>query len=323
MSFWKNKIALVTGAHGFTGAHLCRQLLEQGAEVRAFVKNGGRIANLAAIQNQIKIYSGDVTDITSLFIALEGVEYVLNPAAIVPVVEARQSPQSCLQVNVLGSYNVAFAAKKLGVKRMLQISTCHIYGNHIDQNLPIHETMEPKPTDLYAASKYAAELCLRTLMDDNFSILFSRAFAMYGPFQREQYFIPKVISHLLRKEPPQLGNAFPTRDYCYIDDTIRGYLLAIERGKAGEVYHLSSQREIVMRDLYHLIARLMNSDIEPIWNIQNRVQEVNRLSGDSTKARREFNWQPQISLEEGIAKTIAWWKQHPELWIHSSQHFET
>ena len=314
MSFWKGKQVLVTGAHGFTGAHLCHELFKRGAYVRAFVKNGGVISNLFDIRNELTIYSGDVTDITSLFIAMEGVDYVFNPAAIVPVVEARQSPQSCLQINIIGSYNVAYAAMKSGVKKMLQVSTCHIYGNHLEENLPIKENLDPHPTDLYAASKYAAELCLRSLLDQGFPVIFTRAFAMYGPYQREQYFIPKIISHILREEVPRLGNAYPTRDYCYITDIVNGYLLALEKGENGEVYHFSSQKEVVIEDLYTLIARLMKSNVKPIWNVQNRQQEIKRLLGDSRKARERFDWKPQISLEEGLLRTIQWWKKHPELW---------
>ncbi|MBI2608132.1 MAG: GDP-mannose 4,6-dehydratase [Deltaproteobacteria bacterium] len=313
-TFWKNKTVLVTGAHGFTGSHLCHALLAKGACIRAFVKNGGNLSSLSTIKDKITLYSGDVTDITSLLIALEGVDYVFNPAAIVPVIEARQSPQSCLQVNIIGAHNVAYAAMKSHVKKMLQISTCHIYGNHSNVDLPIKESLAPRPTDIYAASKYSAELCIRPLISENFSIVFTRSFAMYGPYQREQYFIPKVISCLLRGEIPKLGNSFPTRDYCYIEDIVNGYLMALEQGDSGEVYHFSSQNEVVIKDLYELIAKLMKVNIDPIWNYQNRSQELKRLFGDSTKAREKFGWKPRITLEEGLLKTIQWWKEHPELW---------
>lgn len=321
MNFWKNKSVLVTGAHGFTGSHLCRELVRQGAQVRAFVKNGGILSNLADIRERIQVYSGDITDITSLLTALEGVDYVFNPAAIVPVLEARQSPQSCFQVNILGSFNVGYAAMKMGVKRMLHISTCHVYGNQLGSEIPMKETIIPKPVDVYSASKYSAEICLRSLLDQNFSIVFTRAFAMYGPGQREQYFIPRVISQLLRNERPKLGNSHPTRDYCYIEDIVKGYLLALEKGDTGEIYHLSSQKEIVIGDLYGIIAKTVGSAVQPEWNVSNRTQEIDRLAGDSTKARKQFGWEPKISLEEGLRRTVDWWLKHPELWKKSDENF--
>ena len=314
MSFWKQKKVLVTGAHGFTGSHICRELLREGAEVRAFVKNGGMLGNIADIKNRLSIFSGDVTDITSLLTAMEGVDYVFNPAAIVPVIEARQSPQSCFQVNILGSFNVGYAAMKSRVKKMLHISTCHVYGNQIQAELPIKETVEPSPVDVYSASKYSAEICLRALIDQGFPVTFTRAFAMYGPGQREQYFIPRVISQLLRGETPVLGNAHPTRDYCYIEDIAKGYLSALEKGKTGEIYHLSSQKEVVIGDLYRLIRDLLGVKIDAQWNVDGRKQEILRLYDDSSKARKEFGWEPKVSLGGGLKSTIAWWRSHPEFW---------
>jgi nucleoside-diphosphate-sugar epimerase len=315
MSFWKNVNVLVTGANGFTGSHITRELVRNGARVRALVKNGGMVSNLLDIRKKISIYSGDICDITSLFPAMEGVDYVFHPAAIVPVLEARQSPQACLQVNVLGSYNVAYAATKTGVKRMLHISTCHVYGNTKDVELPIKESVTPRPVDLYSASKYSAEICLRPFLDQDFPVIFTRAFAMYGPCQREQYFIPRVITQLLSGVVPRLGTPDSTRDYCFIEDVARGYLLALEKGIPGQVYHLSSQKEVVIGDIYKLIVRLMGKeDVEPQWNATTRTQEIMRLSGDSSKARKEFGWAPTIGLEDGLGRTIQWWRDHPQLW---------
>src|SRR5207249_8118524 len=138
-----------------------RELVRQGARVTSFVNNGGILSNLGDLKKNIDIISGDITDITSLLAAMDVIEYVFNPAALVPVLEARQSPQACLQVNTLGAHNVGYAAMKSGVKRMLHISTCHIYGNQVAGNLPIKETVVPKPVDVYSASKYASEICLK------------------------------------------------------------------------------------------------------------------------------------------------------------------
>jgi len=287
--------------------------------VTAFAKNGGILSNLGDLKKNIDIISGDITDITSLLAAMDGIEYVFNPAALVPVLEARQSPQACLQVNTLGAHNVAYAAMKCGVKRMLHISTCHVYGNQPTEELPLKETTVPKPVDVYSASKYAAEICLRPLADDGFHITFSRSFAMYGPGQREYYFIPRLISQLLKRTRPLLGNAYPTRDYCYIEDIVRGYVLALERGAPKEIYHFSSQTEIVIRDLYYLVAKLIGIHLEPIWNAVARTNEISRQVGDSSKARTQLGWEPKVPLEQGLELTISWWRNHPELWRTSDE----
>jgi len=309
ISFWNNVEVLVTGGHGFTGAHLCRELVGDGAKVRAFVKNGASLKNLSDIQDKIRICYGDVTDLESLLKCLEGVQYVFNPAAIVPVIEARKYPQKTLLVNGIGSFNVGAASVKSGVKKMLHISTCHIYGNQPEADLPMKESSTPLPQELYAASKYAAEIFLRPLIEDGFPIVISRAFGKYGPGQGPLYLVPRIINQLLDGKLPMLGNPKPTRDFSYIVDIVRGYMLMLEKGKSGEVYHLSSEKETSIGDMYQLIAKSMKSDLKPTWNNENRPNDIMRQIGTSQKARKELGWKPKISLEEGISKTIAWWKK--------------
>ena len=93
----------------------------------------------------------------------------------------------------------------------------------------------------------------------------------------------------------------------------------MEKGALRETYHFSSQTEIVIRDLYYLIARLMDRNAEPIWNAAPRKNEISRQLGDSSKARRDLDWEPKVPLEEGLKLTIAWWKNHPELWRTSDE----
>ena len=311
MSFWKDSTVLVTGAHGFTGSHLCRELLKKGARIKAFVKENSALTNLEDITDKIQINYGDITDMYSLERTMDGVDYVFNPAAVVPVMEARKSPQSTIYVNTVGSFNVAYIAMNSKVKKMLQISTCHVYGNQPESELPIKETTIPKPGDIYAASKYAAEIYLKSLVEQGFPIVFSRAFAKYGPCQGTKFLIPRIIVQLLKGEIPKLGSPNPTRDYSCIIDIVKGYMLVLEKGTPGEIYHLSSEKEISVAEIYHMISKLLNVNSKPVWNLDYRAHDIMRLYGDSSKAKRELGWQPQLTLEEGIKITIAWWKlQH-------------
>src|SRR5439155_23662509 len=141
-----------------------------------------------------------------------------HPAAIVPVMDARNHPRRAFQVNSIGAFNVADAALRAGVQKMLHVSTCHIYGNHPDSELPLTEKTIPLPGDLYAASKYAAEIYLRPLIEEGAPIVISRAFAKYGPGQGRQYLIPRIITQLISGETPKLGSPRPSRDYCHIVD---------------------------------------------------------------------------------------------------------
>ncbi len=308
MSFWKGRKTLVTGAHGFTGSHLCRELRGEGADVRAFVKNGSSLSNLSDIKDQIEILYGDITDIASLQKAMKNIECVFHPAAIVPVMDVRQSPQRGFLVNGIGAFNVAQAAMEAGVKRMLHISTCHVYGNQPESELPIHETTLPLPQDLYAASKYAAEIYLRPLIDEGAPIIISRAFAKYGPGQGSQYIIPRIITEILQGRVPRLGSPMPTRDYSHIVDIARGYMLILEKGNTGEIYHLSSEKETSIKEVSALIVKILGKKIEPVWGSQTRPQDIMRLFGNSQKARKELGWKPTTSLENGLKQTIEWFK---------------
>lgn len=312
MNFWKNKIVTVTGANGFTGSHLCRELLKEGAKVKALVKEKSSLLNLLDIRDKISICYGDITNFDHTLEILEGIDYVFNPAAIVPVMHARKSPQKSFFVNGIGAFNVAYASIKTSVKKILHISTCHVYGNLPNEYLPINENAIPLPGDLYAASKYAAEIYLQPLIKEGAPIVISRAFAKYGPGQGTQYLIPRIITQLLSNQTPRLGSPKPTRDYSYIVDIVRGYMTILEKGRTGEIYHLSSEQEMSVGEVYELISGLIGKNINPIWDHESRPQDILRLFGNSQKARQQLDWRPQISLKEGLIQTINWFNQQLE-----------
>lgn len=312
MAFWKGKNVLVTGANGFTGSNLCKELLAEGANVKAFVKRGGVLFNLNEIKNDVQISLGDITDLTSLMKATEGVDYVFHSAAVVPVVEAREVPSSTIQVNVMGTFNVAWAAMKNNVKRMLHMSTCHIYGNQSENKLPLGEDTVPNPVDIYSSSKFAAELVLKPVISQGFDIVISRAFNKYGPGQRGDFFIPKVISQVLKGQTPKLGNPNTSRDYSYVMDIVKGYMAIVEKGKKGEIYHLCSGNETRIGDLCEKIIEACGSDVKPIWE-SIRAQDISRSYGNCSKAKNELGWKPTTSLDKGLRLTVEWWKKYPAL----------
>lgn len=314
MGFWDGKRVLVTGANGFAGSNLCHLLLEDGANVRAFVKRGGILTNLFDIQDKIQIVRGDLTDFTSVFNATKDIDIVFHAGAIVPVTEARNVPSNTFNVNILGTFNVAWAANNNNVKKMVHISTCHVYGNQPENKLPIKEDVIPNPNDVYSASKYSAEIILRPFINQGFDISITRAFNHYGPCQRGDYFVPKVISQVLKGQAPKLGNPNPTRDYSYVRDIVSGYMLVAEFGQSGEIYHFCSGKELKMGDFCNKIIEACSSDIKPVWESDSiRKQDISRLYGDYSKAKKEFGWKPTTSLEEGLRLTVDWWKNNLEL----------
>jgi len=296
MGFYNGKRVLVTGAHGFTGSHLCRELVKQGAKVRGLIKHNSD--SVPDIEN----FRGNVNDLESVTEAKRDIEFIFNPAAIVSVNDVQNKPQHAFQNNSIGSFNVGY---DLGDRKMLHISTCHVYGNLYRQ--PILETDCPMPCDFYGGSKFAAEIYLKALIEEGSHIVISRSFAKYGPGKSHGYLIPTIITQLLKGEVPKLGNPEPSRDYVYVDDVIKGYLMLLEKGTKGEIYNLSSGEETTVRDLYWHIAKIIGKEVEPTWNHYQRKNDLMRLVGDSRKARK-LGWKPEVSLNQGLTETINWWK---------------
>jgi nucleoside-diphosphate-sugar epimerase len=262
----------------------------------------------------LEVVHGDVQDLESLKSAMKGVDTVFHVAAKVQIKDTRSDPKDTLLSNSIGAFNVATAAKHAGVRKLVHVSTCHVYGNQPETLLPLKEDVAPRPHDIYAVSKLAAEVLVRQLLEDGLDVTITRAFNIYGPGQTGDFFVAQTIRQLLQGETPALGNPTPTRDYNYVSDIAGGYLLAGEKGKPGKIYHFSSGVETSIGDMFKKIAEACGrSDIEASWK-DFRKQDMGRSVGDSTKARKEMGWSPKIGLDEGLAKTVEWWRSHPEIW---------
>lgn len=306
MSFWNGARVLVTGASGFTGSHLCRELVKEGARVRGLIRPVSSLDRLQDLVEWVELMQGDITDPSSLERPMKGIDYVFHPAAVVSLSEAMARPEKAIEVNTLGAYHVACAAKSAGVKKFLYVGTCHVYGDQPEY--PIRETAIPRPVGIYSAAKLSGEVLVRSLISRDFPIVFSRAFAKFGPGQSTQFLISNIISQLLQDKVVQLGDPRPTRDYTYIMDLVRGYMLLLEGGRPGEIYHLSSGVERSVSEIYETISRICGAQVRPIWNSAFRAIDIARQVGDSAKVRAELGWQPDVDFEKGLQLTIEWWR---------------
>jgi nucleoside-diphosphate-sugar epimerase len=250
---------------------------------------------------------GDITDPSSLERPMKGIDYVFHPAAMVSLSEAMARPEKAIEVNTLGAYHVACAAKSAGVKRFLYVGTCHVYGDQPEY--PIRETAIPRPVGIYSAAKLSGEVLVRSLISRDFPVVFSRAFAKFGPGQSTQFLIPNIISQLLQSGEARLGDPRPTRDYTYIADLVRGYLRILEKGRPGELYHLSSGVERSVSEICETIHRICGARVPPVWNSDSRAIDIVRQVGDSAKVRAELGWRPGVDFEEGLRLTVEWWRE--------------
>lgn len=308
-SFWKDKTVLVTGSSGFAGSHLSESLYKLGANVRCFVRSD---QDMPVRGPRAKTVVGDVQDYQSLLEALKGTDVAFHLAAITAIPETRAKIFNTFSTNSLGTLNFLMAARERKTNKLVYVSTCHVYGKQ--DHVPITEESIPHPIDIYSASKTAAEglaLSFAEMYDMNVTI--SRAFNHFGPRQRPQFLIPSVILRILKGKLLEMGNPTPTRDFSFIDDIVRGYVLLAERGKPSEVYHFCNGVERTVQQIFETIVKISGSNPEVRWNPDARRVDIPRSVGDYSKAKKELGWSPQVSFEDGIKKSIAWYRSHPEM----------
>ncbi len=317
MATWSGRRVLVTGGEGFIGSHLVEQLLAEGAQVRALVHYNpfGRWGWLQEVAADIEIVAGDVRDGDRVMQAVDGVEVVFHLAALIGIPYSYEAPESYVQTNVVGSYNVLNAAKRAGAERMIQTSTSEVYGTA--RRVPIDESHPLQPQSPYSASKIGADM-LALSFHHSFGLPVSvvRPFNTYGPRQSTRAVIPTVLSQLLAgNEVIRVGATTPTRDFNFVTDTARGFLaVAGSDQTVGQVVNVGSGREISVGDLIELLAKITGRTVEVVSDadrLRPPGSEVERLLCDNTRVREWTGWRPEVPLEEGLRITADWIAANP------------
>jgi len=310
--------ALVTGAGGFIGSHLCERLVDEGYGVSALIRYNSRNSwgwlEKSKYKAKISIISGDIRNFDSVKFAMKGVDTVFNLAALIGIPYSYHSPDSYVDVNIRGTLNILQAVKELRIGRLVQTSTSEVYGTA--QFIPITENHPVNPQSPYAASKVGADfMALSFYRSFNLPVAIVRPFNAFGPRQSARAIIPTIITQILDgNKTIKLGSLNPTRDFTYVEDTVNGFIKAAKTDKAvGEIINLGNNSEISMGDLVKLIAKIIGSRVEvesEAKRIRPKVSEVMRLKADNRKAKKLLNWSPKFSLEEGLERTIDWFKEN-------------
>ena len=307
-------VCLVTGGGGFIGSHLVEELIRQGATARAFVHYNSRGTrgwlDQSELADRVSTFAGDLADRDSLREAMHGVDVVFHLGALIAIPYSYAAPESYVRTNVMGTLNVLQAAREFGASRVVHTSTSEVYGTA--RTVPISEEHALQGQSPYSASKIGADKIAESVhLSFELPVVTLRPFNTYGPRQSARAVIPTVIAQCLSDSPRlRLGNLTPTRDFNYVADTVRGFLLAATAPDAvGQTINLGSGREISIGDLARLIAELTGADLE-IEVEERRLRpensEVERLLADNRRAHKLLGWQPGYSLEEGLRETIAW-----------------
>jgi dTDP-glucose 4,6-dehydratase len=316
---WAGRLLLVTGAGGFIGSHLVQALAGQGARVRAFLRYNSRRqeGNLkfldAESRDKIEFVYGDLRDLNAVREASSGVDVVFHLAASVSIPYSYIHPSEVVDTNVGGALNILMAARDLGVRRVVLTSTSEVYGTA--QYVPIDERHPLQPQSPYAASKVGADMLgLSFYRTYGCPVAIVRPFNTYGPRQSMRAVIPTIIAQALTQDSIRLGALHPTRDFLYVEDTVRAFIRAAHDERAvGEIINFGYGATISIGDLANQVVQIVGRDVR-IDSVQDRYRpeasEVLKLQADRSKAEYLLGWVPEVQLREGLQGTVTWIAEH-------------
>lgn len=303
---------LVTGAGGFIGSHLAEALVAAGARTRCFVHYNatGRRGWLDSSPHAaaMEFVSGDIADRDSVRSAMTGIDVVFHLAALIAIPYSYAAPESYVRTNIVGTMNVLQAARELGIRRVVHTSTSEVYGTA--RFVPITEEHPLTAQSPYSASKIGADMLVESFYRSfDVPVVTVRPFNTFGPRQSMRAVIPTIAAQCLSGDKVQLGNLDATRDFNYVGNTVDGFLAAAIKPVVGQTINLGTGREISVGDLAELIARIAGRSVRVVGDerrLRPARSEVDRLLADSTRAQAQLGWEPRVSLEEGLQKTIPW-----------------
>jgi UDP-glucose 4-epimerase len=301
---------LITGATGFIGSHLTARLIDEGAQVHALTSTVSSVypQRLLPMRDRITLHEGNLADRSAMDAVADAVrpKLVFHLGAYTHVGKSWQRVDECVQANVQGTVNLLQALAPYGYDKFVYTGTSEIYG---DVDVPFAEQGPVNPISPYSVSKYAGErYCRMFFQGKGWPLVMVRPFNTYGPAQSPDRIIPEIIVRALRRQPLAMTQGRQTREFNYVTDIASGFLAAALRGEPGRLYNIGCGEEVSMRDLASTLLRLMGDPIKADFGaLPDRPTEIWRMYADSTRARTELDWAPQVTLEEGLKKTIDWY----------------
>lgn len=306
---------LVTGGAGFIGSNLADALIAQGGAVRVidnFVT--GYRENLEDISGDFEFIEGDLNDDTKLRQALEGVKVVFHQAALPSVPRSVANPKETHEACVNATFKLLVAAKEANVRRLIYAASSSAYGDQ--PTLPKIETMSPEPLSPYAAAKlmgeYYCQVFTRVYGLETISL---RYFNVFGPRQDPSSEYSGVISRfvdalLTGKTPVIYGDGEQTRDFTYIANVVNANLQAAETTKGiGEVMNAANGDRVTLNELLEVLKKITGKESVKAEYREARAGDIKHSQADNARARQCLSYEKLIGLEEGLRRTIEWWKQ--------------
>lgn len=311
---------LITGAGGFIGSHLTEELVRQGEEVRAYIRYNSRderglLEDLPKeVQNQIEVVPGDLKDPEGVKKAVKGCSKIFHLGALIAIPYSYIHPYDFIQTNVLGTAHLLNAClDESKLETVIHTSTSEVYGTA--QYIPIDEKHSLQAQSPYAASKIGADkLAESYYLSFGLPIAIIRPFNTFGPRQSLRAIIPTIISQAIDDKKIRLGNTQPRRDFLFVKDTVKGFIqIGNCEGAVGKVVNIGTGTDVSIKELVRKILGLMGKQGEievEDRRIRPEKSEVMQLLSDTRLAQKLLKWAPQYTLEEGLRRTIEWYRKN-------------
>ena len=314
---------LITGGAGFIGSNFVRYMVNKYPEYQIvnldLLTYAGNLENLKDIENasNYTFVKGDIADRTFVkeLFETEKFDYVINFAAESHVDRSITNPDIFVQTNIQGTLALLDAAKTIGVKKYLQVSTDEVYGT-LGETGYFTETTPLAANSPYSASKAGADLLVRAYHETfDLPVNITRCSNNYGPFHFPEKLIPLMIINALHdKELPVYGNGLNVRDWLHVEDHCQAIDLVLHNGRIGEVYNVGGNNERTNIDIVKTILKQLGKPESLIKYVKDRPGHDLRYAIDATKLREELGWKPKYTFETGIEQTIKWYLDNQDWW---------
>jgi len=309
---------LITGVAGFIGSALAHAVLAQGDSVRGIDNfSTGKRENFLDIEKRMELQKGDLRDLNAAKDACQGVDFVLHQAAVPSVPKSVIDPIGSNVNNVDATMNLLVAARDAKVKRVVYAASSSAYGD--TPTLPKREDMTPNPISPYAVAKLASEFYMISFFRCyGLQTVCLRYFNIFGPRQdpSSQYagVLAKFISQMLAGQAPTIfGDGTQSRDFTYVDNAVHANLLACKAPAeevAGKVFNIATGERFDLNQTFQILKKLTGFQGELTYEAE-RAGDVKRSLADLGRARKHLGYEPRVKFEEGLKKTIEWYRNQP------------
>ncbi len=309
-------VSLVTGCAGFIGSTIVEALLLRGEHVRGLdnFETGNR-ENMAGFLEQIEFMECDLRNAAAAAAACKGIDFIYHTAALPSVPRSVMDPRTSHDANIEGTFNLLEGARAASVRRIVYSASSSAYGDQ--PGFPRRENMVPMPISPYAVQKLLGEVYLQSYWQVyGLETVSLRYFNIFGPRQDPSSpysgVMARFILQMLRGEQPTIyGDGEQGRDFTYVDNVVAANIAAMHAPAdkvAGRVFNIACGERHTLNETYRVLAQLLNFNQEPAYG-PPRAGDVRDSHADISAAREAFDYHPAVGFEEGLRRTIAWYKQ--------------